>query len=250
MEQRLHAARCLPEAEQAAFFYCNGRSRDEFKRAVEQGEPDAVELALDVLAGEVWLRPGYARGFRAALRRAAAADVMSHAQRKRYFALESRYLERLEREGFYSPLSEAQRRAQRRLPWQRQWMLQCFGCLPELHHDRLPAAEVPEKALRSLAEHGILPSSLVETLLTKPADLLPDFWHCPGIVLPKQHLRDKMPEWEPDLICYHLTDDGTWCITPWRDVREVCRFSLAADGSCYCCRNEWDVVFAAEISCG
>ena len=64
------------------------------------------------------------------------------------------------------------------------------------------------------------------------------------------HAARCLPEAEPDLICYHLTDDGTWCITPCRDVREECWFSLAADGSCYCCRNEWDVVFAAEISCG
>lgn len=70
MEQRAIAARDLPPEQQAGFYYCNGRSKDEFTRAVAAGKADAVLLALDVVAAELWLcaRDGarYARCIRAA----------------------------------------------------------------------------------------------------------------------------------------------------------------------------------------
>ena len=71
MQQRAQQALTLPKSEQQEFYYCGGRNKTEFTAAVAAGEPDALALALNVVAGELWLCPRdgarYARSIRAAL---------------------------------------------------------------------------------------------------------------------------------------------------------------------------------------
>lgn len=251
MEQRAREASLLPEPERVPFFYCNGRNRADFKAAVESGEPGAVELALEVLAGEVWPQPGYARGFRAALRRAAAADLLSSGQRKLLYAIESRYLERLELAAFYSPLSAEQARACRRLPAQRRWIMDIFGSLPELKFPKLQPVPAPAAVISRMVEAGLLPSSLQQKLLKPDEALIMDLLHDPWAVLPTQHHREQLPEVAADTVCYHLDIiHYSWVIAPWRVCQSQLGFSLAADGSFYCNRDEWDIIFAADISRG
>lgn len=251
MEQRARDALRLPEQERTAFFYCNGRSRVEFRAAVESGEPEAVDLALEVLAGEVWPQPGYARGFRASLRRAAAADVLSPGQRKLLFAIECRYLERLEFAAFYSPLSAEQERAVCRLPAQRKWMMVAFGELPSLNPPKLQPVPAPVAAIARLTEVGILSPALQQKLLNPDGELIMDFLHLPEAVLPQQHRQKQLPDVAADNVCYHLNImNSCWVIAPWRVVRHELGFSLAADGSFYYNLDEWDGMFAAHLSHG
>ncbi len=248
MEQRAKAALRLPESEQVAFFYCDGRARDEFKAAVESGEHEAVELALEVLGGEVWLRPGYSRGYRAALRRAAAAGRLTPNQKKYLFALEVRYLERLERAAYYSPPSAEQARARRRLPRQRQWMLEAFGELPELNYEQLPSVPAPKELLAFLAARHLLPPTLAAQLEHPSHDLCMILLHAPDRVLPELHYRESVPEVSPETVCYRLEWNGNWRIEPWKEARKRFGLCLAADGSFYSCTDEWDRVYFAGIN--
>lgn len=250
MEQRAGAALRLPESEQAAFFYCGGRARDEFKAAVESGEHEAVELALEVLGGEIWLRPGYSRGYRAALRRAAAAGRLTPEQKRYLFALEVRYLERLERAAYYSPLSAEQARACRRLPRQRQWMQETFGELPELKHEHLPPVSAPKELLDSLAVRKLLPPALAAQLEHPSRDLCMTLLHAPDRVLPALHYRESVPEVLPETVCYRLEWNGNWRIEPWKEAQKRFGSCLAADGSFYSCTDEWDRVYFGGITPG
>lgn len=251
MEQRAREASLLPEPERVPFFYCNGRNRADFKAAVESGEPGAVELALEVLAGEVWPQPGYARGFRAALRRAAAADLLSSGQRKLLYAIESRYLERLELAAFYSPLSAEQERAHRRLPGQRRWIMDIFGSLPELKFPKLQPVPAPAAVISRMVDAGLLPRSLQQKLLKPDKELTGVILHWPESILPEQHRCNHLPDVPAETVCYHLDImNCCWVIAPWRVCQSQLGFSLAADGSFYCNRDEWDIIFAADISRG
>lgn len=251
MEQRAKDAGLLPEQERMPFFYYNGRSRADFKAAVESGEADAVELALAVLAGEVWPQPGYARGFRAALRRAAAADLLPPGQRKLLFAIESRYLERLEFAAFYSPISTEQERACRRVPGQRKWIMDTFGSLPELKLTKLKPVPAPAAAISRMVDAGILSTSLQHQLLNPDEELIGVILHWPESILPEQHRCNHWPDLPADTVCYHLDImNNCWVIAPWRVVQRELGFSLAADGSFYCNLDEWDGILSASISRG
>ncbi len=251
MEQRAKAAGLLPEQERMPYFYYNGRSRAEFKAAVESGESDAVVLALEVLAGEVWPQPGYARGFRAALRRAAAADLLTPGQRKLLFAIESRYLERLEFAAFYSPLSAEQERAHRRLPAQRKWIMDIFGTLPELKFTKLQPVPAPAEALSRMVDAGILSTSLQHKLLKPDEELTGVILHWPESILPEQHRCNHLPDVPADTVCYHLDImNCCWVIAPWRVCQSQLGFSLAADGSFYCNLDEWDGILSGSVSRG
>ena len=246
MEQRAKEALLLPEAEQVPFFYCGGRSRADFKHAVECGEPECVELALDVLSGEVWLKPGYARGFRAALRR--AAGKLSPEHKKRLYALEMCYLERMEFEAYYTLPSDAQQRALRRIPGQRKWMQAAFGELPELTHGKLPVASPPVEAVRRLVAAKVLPCSLQESLPAASHDLWMVLLHNPESVLPEQHRREALPEVDAHKGCYWIEAAGRWVLKPWSEtVVKCCGFALAADGSFYCCRDEWGGIMFGSV---
>ena len=248
MEQRAKEAGLLPEQERMPFFYYNGRSRAEFTAAVQSGESDAVELALEVLAGEVWPQPGYARGFRAALRRAAAADLLPPGQRKLLFAIESRYLERLEFAAFYSPISTEQERARRRVPGQRKWIMDTFGSLPELKFPKLQPVSAPAAAISRMVDAGILPTSLQHQLLNPDKELIGVILHWPESILPEQHRCNHWPDVSADTVCYHLDImTNCWVIAPWRVVQRELGFSLAADGSFYCNLDEWDGILSASI---
>ena len=251
MEQRAKAAGLLPEQERMPYFYYNGRSRAEFKAAVESGESAAVVLALEVLAGEVWPQPGYARGFRAALRRAAIADLLTPGQRKLLFAIESRYLERLEFAAFYSPLSAEQERAHRRLPAQRRWIMDIFGTLPELKFPKLQPVPAPAEALSRMVDAGILSASLQHKLLKPDEELTGVILHWPESILPEQHRCNHLPDVPADTVCYHLDImNSCWVIAPWRVCQSQLGFSLAADGSFYCNLDEWDGILSGSVSRG
>lgn len=98
MQQRAQQARALPKSEQGAFYYCGGRNKTEFAAAVASGETEALTLALNVVAGELWLCPRdgarYARSIRAALRTACEAGLMDAACKRILYAVELRNLER------------------------------------------------------------------------------------------------------------------------------------------------------------
>lgn len=110
MEQRAAACLKLPAEQQTLHYYFNGDSKADFCASVAAGHPHALALALDILAAEHWLQPRdstrYARGIRAALRTAGAAQLLAPAQQKIHFAIEWRHLVRLSLRAYVSSCSD------------------------------------------------------------------------------------------------------------------------------------------------
>ena len=160
MQQRAQQALALPKSEQQAFYYCGGRNKTEFTAAVASGEPDALALVLNVVAGELWLCPRdgarYARSIRAALRVACEAGLLDEAQERVLYAVEMRNLERLVLRGRHSVPGMLQQHAERRIPGQLQLMLRCFGEVPELRlkTDDFPDVKAPGELLQKAVQYG------------------------------------------------------------------------------------------------
>lgn len=160
MQQRAQQALALPKSEKQAFYYCGGRNKTEFTAAVASGEPDAHALALNVVAGELWLCPRdgarYARSIRAALRVACEAGLLDEAQERVLYAVEMRNLERLVLRGRNSVPGMLQQRAERRIPGQLQLMQRCFDNVPELRlkTDDFPDVKAPRELLQKAVQYG------------------------------------------------------------------------------------------------
>lgn len=256
MQQRALAARALPEDEQAAFYYCHGLSKAEFTQAVADGAPEALRLALDVVAAEMWLCPGdevqYARSLRAALRRACAAGALTGEQRRILFSIEHRYLRRLVLLAQHTAPGELQQRAARKLPEQLNLMEQSYGSRPvvQIEMDEWPEVAAPEGLLRRAVRRGWFSPALAEALMKGSRDLTGDFLHAPEAVLPSAHKSDSLPDVPADTLCYYYGREGVgqspWCVAPWGLLKGMCGLVLAADGAFYINQDEWGGIYMAQ----
>lgn len=256
MQQRAQQARTLPKGEQRAFYYCGGRGKAEFTAAVVVGEPDALDLALNVVAGELWLCPRdgarYARSIRAALRTACEAGLMDDAHKRVMYAIEMRNLERLVLRGRHSVPGALQQRAERRIPGQLLLMQRCFGEEPEL---RIKSADYPEVApprslLQKAVQRGWFPAAVADRMAACEEYMLSDLVHCPEDELTSARCLDSMPSHAPETLCYFFCwkgfRDTRWVVAPWGQLGEECGFILAADASFYCNVDEYDRILGAS----
>ena len=183
MHQRAQQALALPKAEQQEFYYCGGRNKTEFTAAVASGEPDALALALNVVAGELWLCPRdgarYARSIRAALRVACEAGLLDDAQKRVMYAVEMRNLERLVLRGRHSVPGMLQQRAERRIPGQLQIMLRCFGEVPKLRlkTDDFPDVKAPRELLQQAVQYGWFSADSARRMADSEASMLSELIH-------------------------------------------------------------------------
>ena len=256
MQKRAQEARTLPVEQQAAFYYCGGRSKAEFTSAVAAGEPAAVELALDVVAGELWLCPRdgarYARSIRAALRRACEAGLLSDTQKRMLLGIELRNLERLVLRGRHSAPGVLQQRAARRIPGQMQLMQRCFGEVPALTLDseNWPEVAAPRALLQKGAQQGWFSAASAERMAATDASLLSILVHAPDDVLPAAHWLSSRPNHPEETLCYFFGwksfSHARWQVAPWGELGKECGLILAADGTFYCAVPEWDGYFGAS----
>lgn len=248
MEQRAATCRKLPAEQQAAHYYCNGAEKADFCTAVADGQTEALNLALDLLAAEHWLQPRdgarYARSIRAALRTACAAQRLSSAQQKLHFAIEWRYLERLTLRARHSVPGQLQQRALRRLPGQQALMRQLFDCTeqPPLTPADWPEVPPPVALLQNAARHSLLTPTLAEQLVTSAYELLMGLFHYPESLLPPGY-SSNTPAHPADTLCYMLSEWANnnicWRIAPWNELRMLLGFAIAADGSFCHIADEW-----------
>lgn len=208
MQQRAQQALALPKSEQQAFYYCGGRNKTEFTAAVASGEPDALALALNVVAGELWLCPRdgarYARSIRAALRVACEAGLLDDAQKRVMYAVEMRNLERLVLRGRHSAPGMLQQRAERRIPGQLQIMLRCFGEVPKprLKTDDFPDVKAPRELLQQAVQYGWFSADSARRMADSEASMLSELVHGADDVFSAIQWYETMPNHAPDTLCY------------------------------------------------
>lgn len=256
MRKRALEARALPVEMQAAFYYCGGRSKAEFTAAVVAGEGECVALALDVVAGELWLCPRdgarYARSIRAALRRACEAGLLSDTQKRMLVGIELRNLERLVLRGRHSAPGGLQQRAARRIPGQMQLMQRCFGEVPALTLDSegWPEVAAPRDLLQKGAQRGWFSAESAERMAATDASLLGILVHAPGDVLSAADWLSSVPNHPDETLCYFFGwksfSHARWQVAPWGELGKECGLILAADGSFYVAVPEWDGYFGAS----
>lgn len=255
MQQRAQQALALPKAEQQEFYYCGGRNKTEFTAAVASGEPDALALALNVVAGELWLCPRdgarYAHGIRAALRVACEAGLLDDARRRVMYAVEMRNLERLVLRGRHSAPGVLQQRAERRIPGQLQLMQRCFGEVPELRlkTDDFPDVKAPGELLQKAVQYGWLSANAASRIAASEERMLSELVHGPEDVLPAMPWQETMPNHSPDTLCYFFCWKGfrgvRWIVAPWGELGAECGFILAADASFCCNIDEYGRIYGA-----
>ncbi len=257
MQQRARVARDLPAEEQGSFYYCGGRSKAEFVAAVAAGEPGAVELALNVVAGELWLCPRdgarYARSIRAALRTTCKAGLLDSAQMRVMYAIEMRNLERLLLRGRHSAPGVLQQRAERRIPGQLQLMQLCFGETPEpmIDSDEYPDVTPPRALLQKGVQYGWFSAETAARMAAGEEFMLSELVHGPWDLFPSSHCRQKTkPAYAPETLCYFFCWKGfrgtRWVVSPWGELGNECGFILAADASFYCNVDEYDGFYSAS----
>ena len=256
MQQRARVAAALPAGEQGAFYYCGGRSKADFTAAVASGEAEAVLLALDVVAGELWLCPRdgarYARSIRAALRKACEAGLLDAVQRRVMYAIEMRQLERLVLRGRHSVPGVLQQRAARRIPGQLQLMQRSFGELPEpqIDADAYPEVAPPVVLLKKAVQYGWISPETATRMAAGEEYMLSELVHAPWDIFPAAHMQQKsLPDHAPETLCYFFCWKGfrgtRWVVAPWGMLGRECGFILAADASFYCNVDEYDGVHCA-----
>ena len=257
MQQRAQQARALPRGEQRAFYYCGGRSKTEFTAAVVAGELEAITLALNVVAGELWLCPRdgarYARSIRAALRSACEAGLLDDAQKRVMYAIEMRNLERLVLRGRHSVPGVQQQRAERRIPGQLQLMRRCFGVEPELQikSEDYPEVTPPRDLLQKAVQYGWISPEIATRMTACEEYMLSELVHGPWDIFPAAHMQQKtLPVHAPETLCYFFCWKGfrstRWVVAPWGQLGGECGFILAADVSFYCNVDEYDGIFCAS----
>ena len=255
MHQRAQQARALPQAEQQEFYYCGGRNKTEFTAAVASGEPEALSLALDVVAGELWLCPRdgarYARSIRAALRTACEAGLLDDARKRVMYAVEMRNLERLVLRGRHSAPGVLQQRAERRIPGQLQLMLRCFGEVPELRlkKDDFPDVKAPRELLQQAVQYGWFSADSARRMADSEASMLSELVHGADDVFSAIQWYETMPNHAPDTLCYFFCwkrfKDVRWVVAPWGELGAECGFILAADASFCCNLDEYGRIYGA-----
>ena len=255
MHQRAQQALALPKAEQQEFYYCGGRNKTEFTEAVASGEPDALALALNVVAGELWLCPRdgarYARSIRAALRVACEAGLLDDAQKRVMYAVEMRNLERLVLRGRHSAPGMLQQRAERRIPGQLQIMLRCFGEVPKLRlkTDDFPDVKAPRELLQQAVQYGWFSADSARRMADSEASMLGELVHGADDVFSAIQWYETMPNHAPDTLCYFFCwkgfKDARWVVAPWGELGEECGFILAANASFYCNLDEYGRIYGA-----
>ena len=257
MQQRVRAVAALPPAEQGLICYCDGRAKPDFCAAVSAGEEAAVNLALDAVAAELWLGPHdagrYGRAFRASLRRACMAGVMTVAQKRVLYSIEMRNLRRLTLRARHTPPGYEQQRAERRLPGQQRVMQLCFGELPELKLDiaDLPEVAPPRALLQKAVQYGWFSAGAADRMAACEEYMLSELVHCPEEVLPSARCLDAMPSHAPETLCYFFCWKGfrntRWVVAPWGRLGRECGFILAADASFYCNVDEYDRIYEKVV---
>lgn len=255
MHQRAQQALALPKAEQQEFYYCGGRNKTEFTAAVASGEPGALALALNVVAGELWLCPRdgarYAHGIRAALRVACEAGLLDGAQKRVMYAVEMRNLERLVLRGRHSAPGMLQQRAERRIPGQLQIMLRCFGEVPKLRlkTDDFPDVKAPRELLQQAVQYGWFSADSARRMADSEASMLSELVHGADDVFSAIQWYETMPNHAPDTLCYFFCwkgfKDVRWVVAPWGELGEECGFILAANASFYCNLDEYGRIWGA-----
>lgn len=137
MQQRQIVARSQPAEQQVAYYYCDGMEKSEFCSALAAGKQTAINLALDLLAAELWLQEQdskiYAHDIHSALQSAGIAGLLTPAQQKMLLAIETRHLQRLVMRAYHSEPGADHESALRSLPAQQELMQQLFGHIPALH---------------------------------------------------------------------------------------------------------------------
>lgn len=255
MHQRAQQALAIPKSEQQEFYYCDGRNKTEFTAAVASGEPDALSLALNVVAGELWLCPRdgarYARSIRAALRVACEAGLLDDAQKRVMYAVEMRNLERLVLRGRHSAPGMLQQRAEHRIPGQLQLMLRCFGEVPELRlkTDDFPDVKAPMELLQKAVQYGWFSADSARRMADSEVRMLSELVHGPEDVLPAMPWQKTMPNHAPDTLCYFFSWKGfreaRWIVAPWGELGAECGFILAADAAFCCNIDEYGRIYGA-----
>lgn len=255
MHQRAQQALALPKAEQQEFYYCGGRNKTEFTAAVAAGEPDALALALNIVAGELWLCPRdgahYARSIRAALRVACEAGLLDDAQKRVMYAVEMRNLERLVLRGRHSAPGMLQQRAERRIPGQLRLMQRCFGEVlePRLKTDDFPAVKAPGELLQKVVQYGWFSADSARRMVASEVLMLSELVHGPEDVFSAVQWYETMPSHPVDTLCYFFCwkgfKDVRWVVAPWGELGEECGFILAANASFYCNIDEYGRICGA-----
>ena len=255
MHQRAQQALALPKAEQKEFYYCGGRNKTEFTTAVASGDPEALSLALDVVAGELWLCPRdgarYARSIRAALRVACEAGLLDDAQKRVMYAVEMRNLERLVLRGRHSAPGVLQQRAERRIPGQLQLMQRCFGEVPKLRlkTDDFPDVKPPRELLQQAVQYGWFSADSARRMADSEASMLSELVHGADDVFSAIQWYETMPNHAPDTLCYFFcwkgSKDVRWVVAPWGELGEECGFILAANAAFCCNIDEYGRIYGA-----
>lgn len=256
MQQRAQQASALPKDEQPLFYYCGGRNKAEFVAAVAAGEPEALALALDVVAGELWLCPRdgarYARSIRAALRLACEAGLMDDTQQRLLYAIEMRNLERLVLRGYHSAPGVLQQRAARRIPGQLQLMQRCFGVVPEpeIKSDAYPDVAPPKALLQKAVQYGWFSADVARRMAASEVEMLSELLHGPEEVFPAAHCQEKLPTHAPEKLCYFFcwkgSCDARWVVAPWSRLGVICGLILATDASFYCHIGEYGLIYGSH----
>lgn len=254
MKYRLSKCRELPEAQQAAYYYCNGMEREAFLAALAAGQAEATAHALDVLAAGQWLRPRdlslYGRRMWESLFSACKSGHLKPQHKKQFEQLAVSLAVTLLQRGVYAIASPTQQRAARRLQGLNEQMRQCFGYNPdELEFDEWPVVPAPAKLLRKAVQRGWFTAEQAMQLEASSHKLLMQFLHGAEEELPAFRYMDFAAH-PADMICYFFCERSNelaeWVVAPFADLDELCGVILAPDGSfCYVV-DDWGDIYGSE----
>ena len=256
MQLRMRELPSLPPAARARLCYCGGASKQDFCAAVNRGDAAAVNLALDVVAAELWLGEHdagrYGRPLRAALRRACQAGVLPPEQKRVLLSIELRNWKRLVLRARHSEPGDAQQRASRRLPGQRLVLLRCFGLEAEVTVDSAewPAVTPPLALLQKGVQRGWFSTEVAEKLAASSYEVLMELLHPPIEIVDSRSpgwrgplCPDETAQIPESALCYHFgcekRNSVRWVVAPWGELRQHCGLILAADGSFGLNHDEW-----------
>ncbi len=256
MQLRMRNLPALLPVERALAYYCAGLNKQAFCASIRKGDAAAVNLALDVVAAELWLGEHdagrYGRPFRAALRRACLSGGMTPEQKRVLRSIEMRNWRRLVLRARHSEPGDAQQRAARRLPGQRRVMQQCFDMQPvlEVPLDEWPAVAPPAGLLQKGVRRGWFSAETAEKLAASSYDMLMELLHPPIRVVdpriepvPEAKMPDVTAQIPGDALCYYFgcerRNTVRWVVAPWCELRGRCGLVLAADASFFLNLDEW-----------
>ena len=248
----------LPTQEQQQAYYYAGKTEADFLHAISTGDAAIQTHATHIiLTGEYLSNQDadiYNAIIRPAIHGAYRQGLLSPSLRKTWRSIEEATLAQLMVMGYFTEPSPEQDAARNQLAHQHRLMKELFDIDTTdyyLKFDEWPAVQAPKKLIAKLCANGAIPTDWQEPLCNSTLSLLMDFYHAEEgdfTVIPRlQHIPQDYRQKQ----CYFFGRENKrtadWLIAPFHELEKLCGLSIAADGSFFCIRTEWQEYYGKAL---